>query len=436
LKNVVKSALILLLVSLFAVAYFSPTSYGVIQGHRPFVIQGHSPINLLVVDQSTGLETGCANGVNIVQIPNSTYSGCGTEPQSVNVTTPTVGTFTVGWTSTVVQGQGQFNVTITVCNADTHADSGNQGHPEGVCSIMDKDDKPIAYTLISETPIGPGDSGNSQFAYNSNGQVILPTTTTATQTSTVVVPTTTTQTATAISTQTESTTLTNTITTSSNITIPVTATAQTTIVATSSIPTTTTATVTETTSTQSVTALVTETITRTTGECGTGDPYAINLANAVTTTGSSTTVTTPTVTVTTTVTTDSTSTATDTTTSTSVIPTTSTSVSNTITTVIVPVTTTTTQTQTLTSTTPVTVTQTNTATNVPTTTITRTVTKVANTCYTDNNAVQIATPLSLSGGIIAALSILGVAGYVLTVRGTLTGVFGVLKIKTLFSKRS
>ena len=437
-KNLVKSLLIIALVSIFALAYFAPSSFGVIQGHHPVVIQGHSPINLLVIDQSTGLETGCVNGQNLVQIPSSTYSGCGTEPQSVNITTPSVGTFAVVWSSTLTGGQqGQFNVTITVCNND-NSDSKNNGHPEGLCSPQDKDDKPVTYTLISETPIGAGDNGNSQFNYQSNGGIILPTTVSTTVTNTVIVPTTITETATTTSTSTGYATVTNTLTTSSNTTIPVTTTSQTTAFTTTTIPATASTTVTETSSTNYVTVTSTKTVTSTTGECPDGDSNIVSLnapaaqSNAATTTIA--TSATPSVTVTVTATATSTSTQTDSATSTIVTPLTITSTSNTTLTEIIPVTLTTTQTQTSTSTVPVTVTQTNTATVTPTATVTKKVIHVVKTCYSDNDPYVASNSVSasISSALIASLSLIGVAGFVFTVRGSYLG--GVIQLFRAVSK--
>ncbi len=441
LTRLVKSILLLVLISLFAFAYLSPSSFGVIQGHVPFVIQGHSPINLLVTDQSTGLETGCMDGVSVTYIPGSAYSGCGTDPQSVSILSPTVGSFIVEWVSTLsANEQGQFSITIAVCT---------NGHSDTLCSQEKSDNKAIIYTLVPETPIGSGDSGSSQFNYQSNGGIVLPTTTTSTETQTVIVPTTTTEEATATSTSTAYTTIFNTATASSETTIPVTVTTQVTTLSTTIIPATTSTTVTETTSTSSVTSYVKTTVTVTSGECEPyGDPYVISqspsqLSSAATTasgtsSSSSTSVTTPTITVTKTVTSTSTSTTTSTTTSTSVVPTTSTSISDTTTTVIVPVTVTSTQTQTATSTVQNTVTRTGTVTAVPTTTVTRTTTKFVTTCSsdTDDNALQSPVPFSLYAGLVALVSAIAVGGYIFMVRGNLLGASTLLpSFKRLISKR-
>ena len=428
LRNFVKSIAVLTCVAaIFATVYMSPGSFGVIQGHRPVVIQGHSPVNLIVTDESTGLQTGCVGGVSVTNIPSSTYSGCGSEPQSVNITTPSIGSFDVEWTSTLTGNQqGQFSITVTICTKD-NGDVKNNGHPEGICSPQDKDDKPVTYTLVGETPIGAGDSGNAQFTNNPDGTITVPVTETVTQTNTVTVPTTITETATATSITTIPTSVTSTATETSTTTIPVTATS-TQIFTTSSttVPTTVTSTVSETTSTNYMTSSTTKVVTRYTGECSSdGDPQVASLPNVINA-ATTTPATSSTVTVTTTVTNTVTSTTTAEATSTTVSPTTATYTIDATTTDVVPTTVTGTVTQSSTTTVPVTSTQTNTVTHVPTTTVTKTATNTISTCFTDDDyGVQTSSAFPQ----IAGLALIGMIGLVFTARGSFTGVARALKIR-------
>ena len=93
-KIVLASVLALSLLALYSIPLIR--GQAVIQSHKitPYVIQGHSPVDLLVTDPN-GLQTGCLNGKSVTNIPGSTFSGCATEPETIVISNPIPGTYTV-----------------------------------------------------------------------------------------------------------------------------------------------------------------------------------------------------------------------------------------------------------------------------------------------------------------------------------------------------
>jgi hypothetical protein len=158
-KIIVLSALIFTLLAL----HYAPFQQGnaVIQSHHPLVIQGHSPIDIVVTDPNH-LQTGCVNGKSVTNIPNSTFSGCGTEPETVTIADPIVGVYTVQYVGT---GNGQFTITSVTCVENNH-DSNNKGHSE-VCG-SDPDDKIISEISFTGTA-SVGSTGITGFNLNSDG---------------------------------------------------------------------------------------------------------------------------------------------------------------------------------------------------------------------------------------------------------------------------
>lgn len=109
-KFVALSALIIILL----VIHYVPVQQdaAVIQGHHPLVIQGHSPIDFVVTDPN-GFQTGCVSGLNVTNIPGSTFSGCGTEPETVTISNPVPGIYSVKYVGTA---NGSFTITSITCS--------------------------------------------------------------------------------------------------------------------------------------------------------------------------------------------------------------------------------------------------------------------------------------------------------------------------------
>src|SRR5579872_771615 len=146
----------------------------VIQGHRPLVIQGHSPVDLYVTDPS-GQRTGCVDGATVNEIPGATFTGCGTEPESVVVSTPVLGTWTVTY---VGRGNGgSFTITVDSCKVDR-----DNGRGAKVCA-HDRDDMLGAITFTGTAT--PGQMGSFDFNLQPNGSLSTTTTSTSTSTSTI-----------------------------------------------------------------------------------------------------------------------------------------------------------------------------------------------------------------------------------------------------------
>ena len=156
--------LILSVAILFAAGLIIPSSFAM-------VIQGHSPINILVTDPN-GNQTGCLNGNNFTNIPTSTYNGCGSTPQTVTIAEPTPGVYTVQWFSTLSgTEQGQFSITVTSCPQD-NSDSSNSGHFEQACAPTDPDDtSTTTATIVTETSITGSASGSVTFTLNNDGSI-------------------------------------------------------------------------------------------------------------------------------------------------------------------------------------------------------------------------------------------------------------------------
>jgi len=193
-KTISKSVLILALGILLVSVYAFPPSFAVIQGHRPMVIQGHSPIYLSVTFD--GKTSGCVQNsqgkwVSETQIPGSTFSGCNSEPETIHFNNALNGVWLLTWvgkgsipittqttapdtkttrtttvTSTTTSTTGSpFTITADTCASNQQANSiHKKGHPVLNCRKGDHDPQ---YVLVTGT-IVPGQIGDFSFT-NTNG---------------------------------------------------------------------------------------------------------------------------------------------------------------------------------------------------------------------------------------------------------------------------
>jgi hypothetical protein len=158
---------VLALCALLLLLSVAPAGYAIIQGHArfPLIIQGHSPIVILVTDPY-GNQIGCTavpctstrspNFVNT--IPSSEAPATYNFPSNnVTITNPFFGTWTV---EAIGTGTGGFTITVTSCPDDEiRMTNGNL-----FC------EHPQTLTILSGSVI-EGQSGSGTFALNQDGSL-------------------------------------------------------------------------------------------------------------------------------------------------------------------------------------------------------------------------------------------------------------------------
>jgi hypothetical protein len=145
----------------------APAGYAIIQGHArfPLIIQGHSPIVMLVTDPY-GNQIGCTavpctstgspNFVNT--IPSSEAPATYDFPSNnVTITSPFIGTWTV---ETIGTGTGGFTIIATSCPDDEIRTK------NGVLFC----EHPQTLTILSGS-VTEGQSGSGTFALNQDGSM-------------------------------------------------------------------------------------------------------------------------------------------------------------------------------------------------------------------------------------------------------------------------
>jgi hypothetical protein len=148
----------------------APTGYAIIQGHArfPLIIQGHSPIVMLVTDPF-GNQIGCtAEPCTSTESPNYVNTMPDSEApvtydfpsNNITITSPFIGTWTVEYIGT---GTGDFTITATSCPVY-----------EGPMYMTDGESgcEPQTLTVLSGS-VTEGQSGSGTFTLFEDGSMSL-----------------------------------------------------------------------------------------------------------------------------------------------------------------------------------------------------------------------------------------------------------------------
>jgi hypothetical protein len=169
-------AVLVLFLALVAI----PSANAVVQGHTAFVVQGHSPIVLLVTDPN-GYQIGCdavpctstssPNFINTIPTGTPYNEGPATydfTTNTITISNPVAGPWTVEYIGT---SSGTFTITVTSCPETGGATGGSGGgQTESGCGNAGN---PLTLTLVSGT-VTLGQTGSASLTYNADGTITLP----------------------------------------------------------------------------------------------------------------------------------------------------------------------------------------------------------------------------------------------------------------------